>query len=116
MINKDSHYFILMRPLEYMPLLGLAFTSSSSKEKWVECKIVEDRYKLSDNYKVTLEALEEGYGREHYYQMDFESLLEKGYIIEKTSPNQIVKEITLREQITPLGCLIHSGYIIEEEN
>ena len=113
MINKDSHYFILMRPLEYMPLLGIAFTSSNSKEKWVECKIVEDRYKLSDGYKVTLEALEEGYGREHYYQTDFKRLLEQGYIIEKTSPTQIVKEISWIEQITPFGYFVHSGYIVE---
>jgi len=73
-----------MHPLENC--LGLIFfKSSTSREKWVECEVVEERYKVDDGYKIELRAIEDGYGKETYYQCDFLGLLDAGYIIKKES-------------------------------
>lgn len=71
-IDKDGRYFVLMHPLDYLSIPGVGVIcvgkSSSTRKKWVECKIVEDRYNVDDNYKITLESIEPGYGRETFYQ------------------------------------------------
>lgn len=102
MIDKSKHYFYKMRKLNYIntPVFTFTFTSSSDKETWVECEIVEDRYKIDDGYKVTLRALDKFYGEEHFYQMDFEHLLEDGRIIVKTKDNQHVENVTWYEPIS----------------
>lgn len=57
-IDKSAHYFVLMHPLE--SVLGLMFyTSSNTREKWVECEVVEERYKVEDEYKVELRSIEQ---------------------------------------------------------
>ena len=81
-INKDSHYFALMNPL----CCGGLF-ADGNKHDWVECEIVEDRYKVDDGYKVTLKPLDPNYAYEHFYQSDFIALMEAGHIIEKTNDN-----------------------------
>lgn len=113
MIDKNKHYFILMHPLECFGIF--CFTSSTTREKWVECEIVEERYKVSDGYKVELRAIESGYGKETYYQSDFESLVKKGYILEKTSDNQYVKEITWIEPLSGVTYLKHSAYVVTDK-
>lgn len=113
MIDKTKHYFILMHPLENFYGL-IYFTSSCTREKWVECEIVEDIYKVADGYKVTLQSVEQGYGRRSFYQEDFEKLLRDGYILEKTSDNQYVKEITWIEPLSSITYLKHSAYIVTE--
>lgn len=112
-IDKEKHYFVLMHPIENV--FGLIFyTSSNTREKFVECEIVEDRYKVSDGYKVTLKSIEPGYGWEHFYQEDFLSLLEKGIIVEKTSAGQHVEEIFWREHLCGDAYLEHSAYVVSD--
>ena len=113
-IDKNAHYFILTHPLEvcvtqYGPIV---YTSNMIREKWVECEIVEDRYKLSDGYKVDLKSVEEGYGKETYYIEDFLSHLEKGFAFKKEKDMCCVEE----EWITPLTnntYLHHSAYTLK---
>ena len=82
-IDKNAHYFVLMHPLEcYGPIV---ITSSLNREKWVECIIVEERYKVDDGYKVELRALDENYGREIFYQEDFISWVKFMYTCIKMS-------------------------------
>lgn len=112
-IDKNAHYFVLMHPLEGFGFF--AFTSSSTREKWVECKIVEDRYKVDDGYKVTLKSIEDGYGWEHFYQSDFKSMLRTGSgIVKKESAKQHVEEVFFVEPLTAAAYLVHSAYIITE--
>ena len=111
-IDKTKHYFALMRHLEYVPIIGWAFTSSTTPERWVECEIVEDRYKVDDGYKVTLRAIENGFGQEHYYQSDFESLVEQGYIIMKTKEHQHVEDVSWIEPLTDLAYLVHTASVV----
>lgn len=56
--------------------------SYSSEKNDVACKIVQDRYKLSDCFKVVLEPIEnpDNYQYLEYYLDDLESLLRSGYI------------------------------------
>ena len=66
-IDRNAHYFVLMHPLEGVAIPGygaIVFTSSNTREKWVECEIVEERYKLEDGYKIELKSVEDGYGKE----------------------------------------------------
>jgi hypothetical protein len=46
----------------------------------VVCEIVENRYKLSDEYKITLKAIDPAFGKVHYYLSDLESLINKNQI------------------------------------
>ena len=109
-IDKNKHYFCLMHPIEtFMGIIS--WTSSDSREKWVECEIVEDRYKVDDNYKVTLKSIEPGYGSEDFYQMDFVSAL-GDFIIEKTDPDMHVEEIVWHEPLCDSAYIVHSAYVV----
>ena len=79
---KNLRFFIPMRPLQFVGLIPrIAFTNSSTPEDIVECEIDEHRYKVVDNYKITLQAIENPevakrlYGRKDYYISDLNSLL-----------------------------------------
>lgn len=109
-INKDNHYFALMHPMHTFAGI-LSWTCSSDREKWVECEIIEDRYKVEDNYKVTLNPIEPGYAPESFYQMDFAGLL-GDFIIEKTNPNMHVEEITWYEPLCGAAYLVHSAFVV----
>lgn len=116
-IDKNKHYFLLMTKLHNVYFMGekiLSYKSEPSEETWVECRIVEDRYKVSDGYKVELKALDDQYGSESFYQSSFVDLVRDGYIIEKTSNKQHVEKITWYEQLsynTPLVC---EAYVLVE--
>ena len=49
----------------------IVYKSNGTREKWVECEIVEERYKLDQGYKIELRALDEKYGKETFYIEDF---------------------------------------------
>lgn len=112
MIDKSKHYFVRMLPINIFPLIGWTYTVSSDPEKWVECEIVEDRYKVEDGYKVTLQSIEDGYGREDYYQLDFEILLKSGIIFEKQRETQHVELVKWHEPLTASVNLQHEAYVI----
>lgn len=112
MIDKNKHYFVRMRPINIVPLIGWCYTSSSDPEKWVECEVVEDRYKVEDGYKITLQSIEDGYGREHYYQTDFDSLLRSGFVLEKERESQHVELIKWSEPLTSFVNICHEAYVV----
>ena len=112
-IDKNAHYFALMRPV-YRTIFGFCYTSSTDDEKWVECVIDERRYKIDDGYKVTLRAIDENYGIEHYYQSDFNRLMELGYIIKKTSSSQHVELIKNYSPLTDNVYLVNEGWIVTD--
>lgn len=104
-INKDIHYFCLMRPIE--PLFGgFGFTSSLDEEEWFECYVDEERYKVDDNYKITLRSIDNR-AYEHYYQDDFFSLMYEGCIIPKTSEEMHIERVDFNEPIPNTCAYIH---------
>lgn len=78
---KNIRIFAPMRPLEMIGFIpGIAFKSSDSEEKVVECEIDESRYKVKDNYKITLKSIDKPdngafFGKEHYYISDLNSII-----------------------------------------
>jgi hypothetical protein len=73
---KNVRFFIPMAPLEYMGVIpGIAFKTSNSPKQIVECEIDERRYKVSENYKIELKAVNELYGRESFYISDLDSIV-----------------------------------------
>lgn len=110
-IDKTKHYFAQMDIIDMIiPFMGV--TISSGKRSWVECKIIEDRYKVDEGYKVTLHPLDPRFSSHDFYQMDFNSLLKSGHIIEKTSDNQKVVYCEWDEPLTPTVNIKHSGYVV----
>lgn len=103
-INKDIHYFCLMRPTQ--SIFGIGFTSSSDALEWFECYVDEERYKVEDNYKITLRAID-GRAYEHYYQSDFLHLMWDGFIVPKTSDNIHVEYVSFDEPIPNTIAYIH---------
>ena len=76
---ENCIFLVPMRPVRtYFGLISL--TDSSDPEIIVPCKITEERYKLKDNYKITLKSIYDGFGSEHYYVSDLESLIKGGVI------------------------------------
>ena len=74
-------FLVPMRPIRRF--LGIGITSSSDSEIVVPAIISQDRYKLSKNYKITLEAMDEykeSFGHQHYYLSDLNLLIENGTI------------------------------------
>lgn len=112
-INKDIHYFCLMHPIDNtFACFGISFVSSSDAPCWFECYVDEERYKVEDNYKITLRALNGG-AYEHYYQDDFLSLIYEGLIIPKTSEDMHIENINWVEPIpNTIAYLQHSGQCV----
>lgn len=113
-IDKDSHYFCLMQPIEtFMGIIS--FTSSDTAWEWMECFVDENRYKVDDNYKITLRAVD-GRAYEHYYQDDFMSLIRQGLIVKKTSDKMHAAFVDFYEPIPgTIAYLHHQGSVLLDE-
>ena len=59
----------------------VAFESSKDKEVWVPCSVSEKNYPLSDNYKITVVPMREGFGLKQFYQSDFVSMVKSGSVL-----------------------------------
>ncbi|MDT3387232.1 MAG: hypothetical protein LIR46_05640 [Bacteroidota bacterium] len=108
-IDKNSHYFALMNPI-----CDFGFFADASICDWVECEIVEDRYKVDEGYKVTLKPLDSNYASRHFYQCDFISLMEKGYIIEKTDDSFHIEHEEIYIPLTDTVYLVYNGNYIAD--
>ena len=109
-INRDIHYFCLMRPIQR--ILGVAFTNSSDAMEWFECYVDENQYKVDDNYKITLRDINNN-AYEHYYQDDFLSLMHKGFIVPKTNEDIHVEHVDFYEPIpNSIAYLHHEGQML----
>ncbi len=57
-----------MNPIKSM--LFINYTSSDDPQIPMLCKITEDRYKVKENYKITLESIEQVKGLKHnHYEL-----------------------------------------------
>lgn len=73
---NNLRFFIPLSRLEHAGIIpGIAFRSHSAPQDTVECVIDESRYRVSEDYKITLRACDPAYGREHYYISDLNSIL-----------------------------------------
>lgn len=67
---------IPMRPVH--SFMGMGFTTSSDEKVVVPCKINTERYDPAEGYKITMESMINGFGRESFYVSDFVSLIREG--------------------------------------
>lgn len=66
-----------MRPVTSLAAIGLPIGVTSSSDPMVPqiCIIDESQFKLDDDHKVVLRALDSTYGQEELYRMDLSSML-----------------------------------------
>jgi len=75
---ENCLFLVPMRPLHNF--MGITYSNSTDAEFIVPSRITEHRYKLSDNYKITLCSIYKEYGEESFYLCDLESLIERGTV------------------------------------
>jgi hypothetical protein len=76
---ENCMFLIPMKPVtKFMGMI--AYTSSSDPDIIVPAKISEARYKLKEQYKITLESIYEQFGKQHFYISDLVHLIADGTI------------------------------------
>lgn len=109
---ENFRCFAKMGKIEAVTPFGFCLVSGN-RETWTECKIDESRYKVKDGYKITLRSLDPAFTYDHYYQCDFMSMVEGGFIIIKTSDNQTIKHISWLWPLCNNVCIRHEADIID---
>lgn len=102
--------------LRFFALVEKCGFSVDDEETWQECYISDSRYRYSNDrygYKLTLVPLDENYCIRDYYVQDFDSLLESGHIVLKTSITMRNQKIKWCENIGGLN-VIHEGNALVE--
>jgi len=89
-INKagieNCMFLVPMKPVQ--TVFGLiSYTSSSDPDVIVPAKITEERYKLRENYKITLKSIYLHFGKQHFYVSDLRMMIESGTIEFFVKPN-----------------------------
>lgn len=102
---RNMHFFAQMEGVRSIPILGIGISDGNCT--WRECVIDEERFPLEENYKITLRAIDGSYGYEHYYMMDFLSMLEQGAILVTNQNNAHVEHIVWEEPIGNTGYIYH---------
>ena len=107
-INTESRYFVPLRPCHNYGFVSII--CDSDEPHMIECKL--EPYKFSGfNYKlyaVPVDPIQrEVFSRECYYTSDFRSLVQSGYIVEKTSDDMKVVPMRAMEHLYGNAYLIH---------
>ncbi len=77
--KENIRFIVPMKQTGILTPLGVMISSSDPDVPTI-CKITEERYKVEDNYKISLTPANfQGY-TEHFYQEDLSSLIEKGIV------------------------------------
>lgn len=86
---ENLRFTVPMRRIEGYHF-GLFASYSSDRDYPTDCVITEDekvtRYKVKDNYKLTLVALDDPKKYEHFYIMDLENMICRGIIKVEAKP------------------------------
>lgn len=73
---KNVVVTIPMLPLRYTNFIpGIALTSSTDEPILVAGSIDESRYRVSENYKITLTSNDDRCGKQHYYVCDLDNMI-----------------------------------------
>lgn len=76
---ENCLFIVPMKPIR--SILGFKFTNSNDPEYNVPCRIDESRYKIDDNYKITLICdYQKEFGKESYYLSDLQLMINRGTI------------------------------------
>ena len=112
---KEARFFSQEQSYTPIPYVGISISYT-----WRLCKIVDGDNKLHTidyGYKFLLEICDgSGYGKHLYYQSDFLSLLEDGFIIYAKNENSHIEHIKWTEELIPNLFLIHEADIVVNNN
>ena len=72
-------FHVPMRPLHIIPGF-VSYTTSSDSYVEVPCKINTEQYDPFEGYKITLESIFSGFGRDRFYVSDLVDLIGRGTI------------------------------------
>lgn len=103
-------FFSLMNPFTtIVPGLGFGLVDGNN-EDWTLCRISEERYKVADRYKITLVPIDPLFSSHSFYQEDFISMMDRGFIV-PDYPNEKgefprIQHIECAIQLTP-GAFVH---------
>lgn len=91
-VLEDTYFYVLAPKVE--TILGISFTSYSndSDMHYAKCHVVEERYKVSDGYKIELRSDDPNYPvHETFYQCDFQSSLGNSIVPILSKDMRVVK-------------------------
>ena len=78
--HKPENLLVMAKLRPVHRILFIGYTSSNDEPVIVPCTIDESRYKVAEGYKVAIKSIYDGFGKESYYLMDFNSLWHSGEI------------------------------------
>jgi len=104
---EDLRFFIPLRK-------GALYFDNA--ETWQECYLSEHKYKLADNYKLTLIPIDQRYCSRDFYISDFKSVLESGFVIQKTDIEQHAEDITWYQKLGNIKMVNKANVVIGGEN
>lgn len=115
---KGAKFFSQEESYSPIPIPGLCMSNGDCT--WRLCQLNDGDcklYSIDYGYKFQLEICDgSGYGRHLYYQSDFLSLLEKGFIIYAGDGKGHIEHINWAEKICDNVFIIHEADIIVREN
>lgn len=115
---KGAKFFSQEESYSPIPIPGLCM--SNGDYTWRLCQLNDgdcELYSIDYGYKFQLEICDgSGYGRHLYYQSDFLSLLEEGFIIYAGDGKGHIEHINWAEKICDNVFIIHEADIIVREN
>lgn len=115
---KGAKFFSQEESYSPIPIPGLCM--SNGDYTWRLCRLNDgdcELYSIDYGYKFQLEICDgSGYGRHLYYQSDFLSLLEEGFIIYAGDGKGHIEHINWAEKICDNVFIIHEADIIVREN
>jgi hypothetical protein len=78
-VGAENCIFVVpMKPIHNLGFVSV--TVSSDDCQMIPCQITEERYKLSEGYKISLKPLKEGFATEHFYLADLIGLIREGTV------------------------------------
>ena len=109
---KSAKFYSQEQSYSLIPGLGIGL--SNNDLTWRLCRVVDNsRYPVDKGYKITIEICDNsGVGCHHYYQSDFLSLLEKGYIL-LYKKGMYVMHVKWEEVLTNNLNVIHEADIVK---
>lgn len=116
--TENVIFFIPMKPLK--TIFGFSYTTSSDPDFFVPAVIdPTSRYKVEENYKITLVSTLDGFGHKTFYISDLEDLIKNGSIkmytdarlvwtkVEKLqNENECLKILTENDDVSHEKCIM----------
>lgn len=86
--TPNTRFLVPSRRVSKIPFLsdlfGLGFVANTDTEEVAEYVVDESRYKLSENYKIGLKPIDEGFEPHNFYLLDLVAMIRQGTVTVKS--------------------------------